>query len=164
MFDFREIEKLVQLVDASDIGELEVSRLWSRVKIRKRVAEARVQAVDPPVVFAGPMAQPPVDTPADTTETAPEAPSPAAADEAELVAIRSPMVGTFYTAASPGADPFTAVGQIVKVGQVVCIIEAMKLMNQIESEVDGRVTKVTVENGQAVQFDQVLFLVRPGAV
>jgi acetyl-CoA carboxylase biotin carboxyl carrier protein len=163
MFDFREIEKLVQLVDATDIAELEVTRWWSRVKIRKRSAEPREQAVEAPAVVSVPAAPPAVDSPPETVEPALETPA-AASEEAELVAIRSPMVGTFYAAPSPGADPFTGVGQPVKVRQVVCIIEAMKLMNQIESEVDGRVAKVMVENGQPVQFDQVLFLVRPGAV
>jgi len=163
MFDFREIEKLVQLVDTTDIAELEVTRWWSRVKIRKRSAEPREQAVEAPVVVSVPVPPPAVDSPPEMAEPAQET-SAVAAEDAELVAIRSPMVGTFYTAPSPGADPFTAVGQLVKVRQVVCIIEAMKLMNQIESEVDGRVAKVMVENGQPVQFDQVLFLVRPGAV
>jgi len=155
MFDFREIAKLVELVQSNDIGELEVSRFFSRVKIRKRVAESRTEAVAPETrTFVTPALSP--------VETQAQAPPEPAAEEPDqdLVAIRSPMVGTFYKSPAPDAASFADVGDTVKAGQVVCIIEAMKLMNEIESEVEGTVVKVLVENAQPVQYDQTLFLVR----
>ncbi len=91
----------------------------------------------------------------------PEAVSAEAVAEEKYVAIKSPMVGTFYVAPAPDAEPYTDVGQLVKKGQVVCIVEAMKLMNEIESEVAGRVVKVAVENAQPVEFGQTLFLIDP---
>lgn len=155
MFDFREIAKLVELVQSNDIGELEVSRFLSRVKIRKQGAEARSEPAAPPAAVHVTAASP-APAPAE-----PKTPEPVAEEpEQDLVAIRSPMVGTFYSAPAPDAETFTAVGKDVKPGQVVCIIEAMKLMNEIESEVEGTVVKVLVENAQPVQYDQTLFLVR----
>jgi len=155
MFDFREIAKLVELVQTNDIGELEVSRFFSRVKIRKRVAESSTEVMVP---------QEPVRVAPAPAPVAVESPPAEAASKEEpdqdLVAIRSPMVGTFYKSPAPDAASFTDVGETVKAGQVVCIIEAMKLMNEIESEVEGTVVKVLVENAQPVQYDQTLFLVR----
>ena len=155
MFDFREIAKLVELVQSSDIGELEVSRFFSRVKIRRRVTEPRSEPVAHPVAAQ-------VGTPqASPVDAAPVAEGPAGDEpDQDLVAIRSPMVGTYYSAPAPDAKAFTGVGEAVTSGQVVCIIEAMKLMNEIESEVEGTVVKVLVENAEPVQYDQTLFLVK----
>jgi acetyl-CoA carboxylase biotin carboxyl carrier protein len=89
-----------------------------------------------------------------------EAPAPVERDPS-LVAIVAPMVGTFYGAPAPGAKPYVAVGDVLNVGQVVCIVEAMKLMNEVQSEVSGRVTRICVDNGQAVEYGQELFLVAP---
>lgn len=159
MFDFAEIRRLVELVDKSDIGELEVSRLWSRVKIRKRSAEASAEVVAPRVMAApAPSAPAPAPSPASAPD--PE-PAGSAAEASSLLEIRSPMVGTFYRSPSPDDPSFTDVGKPVKKGQVVCIVEAMKLMNEIESEVDGVIVKILVENAQPVQYDQPLFLVEP---
>ena len=96
------------------------------------------------------------------TSSAPPAPLPATVDAtAGLISIEAPMVGTFYRASAPGAEPFVREGDAVKQGQVLCIIEAMKLMNEIESKVGGRIQKILVENGQAVEFGQPLFLLAP---
>lgn len=109
--------------------------------------------------------QAPAPTPAAAAAPAPAAPAAAApapaSDESKLIAIKSPMVGTFYRASSPDKPPFAKVGDVVKSGQVVCIIEAMKLFNEIESDVEGRIAKVLVEDAQPVEYDQVLFLVEP---
>ncbi len=159
MFDFREIQRLVKLVAETDIDQLEVSRLWGRVTIRKRATHAAPEVVAAPA----PPAPPPPPKPAPVDEPEPSAaPVPPEPADADLIAIRSPMVGTFYRAPTPDAAPFVSVGQEVTSGQVVCIIEAMKLMNEIESEVSGKVVKVLVENSEPVQYDQTLFLLQPG--
>ena len=156
MFDFKEIRKLVDLVQTSGIQELEVSRLWSRIKIRRQPTDGS-SVGEGSVVRVAAAAPPPVAAPPETAQAAPVEADPSA----DLIPIRSPMVGTFYKASAPDADPFVAVGQKVSSGQVVCIIEAMKLMNEIESDVEGTIEKVLVENAQAVQYDEALYLVRP---
>jgi len=159
MFDFAEIRRLVELVDQTDIGELEVSRLWSRVKIRKRSADAPAEVVAPRVMAAPAPADP---SPAPRATAEPESsPTEPEGPTSTAIEIRSPMVGTFYRSPSPDDPAFTEVGQAVKKGQVVCIVEAMKLMNEIESEFDGVITRILVENAQPVQYDQPLFLVEP---
>jgi acetyl-CoA carboxylase biotin carboxyl carrier protein len=133
-----------------DLAEIEVRRWFSSVRIRRGSAEAAA-----PAATAAPVA--PASAPAASAAgpgaTAAEAPSK------NLVPITSPMVGTFYRAPAPDADPYIEVNEPVDVGQTVCIIEAMKLMNEIESEVRGRLHQVLVENAQPVEFGQVLFLV-----
>jgi acetyl-CoA carboxylase biotin carboxyl carrier protein len=159
MFDFGEIRRLVELVDRSDIGELEVSRLWGRVKIRKRSADAPAEVMMPRASAHSRAEEPPAPTRSSDADAAaaPDSPPPIST----LIEIRSPMVGTFYRAPAPDAEIFTEVGKAVKKGDVVCIVEAMKLMNEIESEVEGVITKILVENAQPVQYDQPLFLVEP---
>ncbi len=159
MFDFHEIKKLVELVESNDIGELEVSRFWSKVKIRKRAeASATVQQQMIPMTAAAPVPSPAAPSPAEATASG----DGGGDADADLIPIRSPMVGTFYRAPAPDADPYVGVGGDVRPGQVVCIIEAMKLMNEIEAEVGGKVVKVLAENAQPVQYDQTLFLVQEG--
>ena len=143
--NLREIRRLADLLRDYGLTEVEVEREGVRIRLRRDLAPA-------------PSAGPSVPAPAVATV------SPAgvaAASEAHLLTIEAPMVGTFYRAPSPDAQPFVRDGDRVKKGQVVCIIEAMKLMNEIESKVAGRVVKVLVENTQPVEYGQPLFLLEP---
>lgn len=149
--DLRKLKTLLDLVSESGVAELEITEGEDRVRIVNRNGAAPVQ-VHQPVTVAQPM---PVPVPA--PEAAP-APAPAAPQQTGTP-LTSPMVGTFYRAPSPGADPFVKVGDTVKKGQVVCIIEAMKLLNEVEADMDGTVKEVCVENGQPVEFGQSLFII-----
>jgi len=143
------LKKLIEIVETSEIEELEVSKWWTKVRITK--SRARTGGTEPQRVVEAVAADRVVEKA--VTEPAP-------VDE-NLLEIKSPMVGTFYRAPGPGAKPYASVGDTVEPGQVVCIIEAMKLMNEIESEVSGKITKILVENEQPVEFGQTLFLVSP---
>ena len=153
------LKRLIRMVEESDIEELEVDRPFvGRVRIVRRRSREVPMALAPPAVSVA-VATPPPPAPS-------EAPAPSVAPatptrDPGLVAIVAPMVGTFYAAPAPGAKPYLSVGDAVSVGQVVCIVEAMKLMNEVQSEVSGRVLEVKVENGQAVEYGQELFLVGP---
>ena len=149
--DLRKLKTLIDLVSESGVAELEITEGEDRVRIVNRNGAAPVQ-VHQPVTVAQPM---PVPVPA--LEAAP-APAPAAPQQTGTP-LTSPMVGTFYRAPSPGADPFVKVGDTVKKGQVVCIIEAMKLLNEVEADMDGTVKEICVENGQPVEFGQSLFII-----
>ena len=149
--DLRKLKTLIDLVSESGVAELEITEGDDRVRIVNRNGAAPVQ-VHQPVTIAQPM---PVPVPA--PEVAP-APAPTAPQQTGTP-LTSPMVGTFYRAPSPGADPFVKVGDTVKKGQVVCIIEAMKLLNEVEADMDGTVKEVCVENGQPVEFGQSLFII-----
>ncbi|WKD49426.1 acetyl-CoA carboxylase biotin carboxyl carrier protein [Microbulbifer spongiae] len=150
--DIRKIKKLIELLEESDIGELEIKEGEESVRISRGVSSA-AQPVAP--VYSAP--------PPATPATVPATPSPsAAASEQESKpeisghAVKSPMVGTYYAAPSPGAEPFVRVGQQVKVGDVICIVEAMKMMNQIEADKAGTIGAILLEDGQPVEFDQPL--------
>ena len=149
-----EVKRLIRLVRATGIGELEIQAGSRTVRIS---AAGRVgETISMPAYHAGPhVAAPPV-APAGAPSNA-----PSASQTEKTVAITSPMVGTFYRAPAPDADPYVENGDRVEVGQTVCIVEAMKLMNEIESDVKGRVVEVLVENAQPVEFGQKLFLVEP---
>ena len=149
--DLRKLKTLIDLVSESGVAELEITEGEDRVRIVNRNGAAPVQ-VHQPVTVAQPM---PVPVPA--PEVAP-APAPTAPQQTGTP-LTSPMVGNFYRAPSPGADPFVKVGDTVKKGQVVCIIEAMKLLNEVEADMDGTVKEVCVENGQPVEFGQSLFII-----
>jgi len=150
-----ELRRLIRLVQRTGIGELEVSAGGRAVRI-STVPGARADAPS-----AAPAASIPPPAPAGAGPT-PGAGGPSAPAKSErFVAIASPMVGTFYRAPAPDADPYVEVGSSVEIGQTVCIIEAMKLMNEIESEVRGRVMQILVENAQPVEFGQKLFLLDP---
>ena len=159
--DLRKLKTLVDLVSESNISELEITEADGKVRIVKadpglaRPAGAWVPA---PAIAAPMMVPPMVSAGAPVQAGATAAATPAAAPETGHV-IRSPMVGTFYRASSPGAKPLVEVGQAVKEGDPICIIEAMKIMNEIDADKDGTVTKVLVENGQAVEFDQPLVVI-----
>jgi len=156
----KEIEELIKFVSKSGVSE--VSLETDTVKITIKNAAPRVIEQ---VVAAAPMMHMPVQAaPAPAPFAA--APAPAAApiasnDESKYITVKSPMIGTFYRASSPDKPNFVNVGDDIKAGQVVCIIEAMKLFNEIESEISGRIVKVLVDNSSPVEYDQPLFLVDP---
>ena len=148
-FDLEYIEKLVKMVSDSELTELTLEEKESAIVIRKEKEVVQAQTVLPAPAAAVPAA--PAAPAVETEEKKEEAP--------KGKPITSPMVGTFYSASSPGAKPFVEVGSTVSTGQVVCIIEAMKLMNEIESEVSGKVTQICVKDGEAVEYGQVLMYV-----
>ena len=151
--DLRKLKTLTDLVSESSISELEITEADGKVRIVK--SEPHVAA---PAYVAMPVATHGTAVPAPAA-AAPAAavPAPAPAETGHVV--KSPMVGTFYRASSPGAKPLAEIGQTVKEGEPVCIIEAMKIMNEIEADHAGTVTRVLVENGQAVEFGQPLFII-----
>jgi acetyl-CoA carboxylase biotin carboxyl carrier protein len=150
--DLRKLKKLIDLVQESGISELEITEGEEKVKIVKGGAVAMLAAA--PTLVAPAPTQVPVGA-AGTPATAPAA-EPAAGQEGHVV--KAPMVGTFYRSPSPDAKPFVEVGQAVKEGDTICIIEAMKLMNEIEADASGTVKAILVENGQPVEYGQPLFI------
>jgi acetyl-CoA carboxylase biotin carboxyl carrier protein len=157
--NFDEIKQLLDMVREHELSEFELERDDFKIRVRKNTS-GQWTATMPPVshvnyapVMAAPVAAPPA---------APAAPALTPAQEdTDFAVVKSPIVGTFYRAPEPGAKPFADVGDTVRKGQVLCIIEAMKLMNEINSDVDGEVVKVYVENGQPVQYGERLFAIRP---
>lgn len=149
--DLRKLKTLIDLVSESGVAELEITEGDDRVRIVNHSQTAAVAAPAPAVVAAP---APVVAAPA------PAAAAPAAPAEPAGKPVPSPMVGTFYRAPSPGAEPFVSVGDTVKKGQILCIIEAMKLLNEVEAETDGVIQEVCVENGQPVEFGQSLFVLK----
>jgi acetyl-CoA carboxylase biotin carboxyl carrier protein len=150
--DIRKVKKLIELIETSDVAEIEIKEGEESVRISRASSAAPA-----PIVYQA--APPPAPKPA-SAEPAPAA-EPAAAPEpaARGKAILSPMVGTFYRAPSPSSPPFVEIGQSVEAGDVVCIVEAMKMMNQIEAEHSGVVEAILVEDGEPVEFDQPLIRV-----
>lgn len=169
MYKLSEIKELIRLVDQSSIQELEIENEGSRLFIRKPGQPESVVVSHAPAqpVYAVAAPNPAVQEPAAAKQAEVSADSresaiaPEAKANANLLRIVSPMVGTFYGASTPGADPFVQAGDKVKEKTVVCIIEAMKLMNEIEAETKGEIVEVLVENGQLVEYGQPLFLVKP---
>jgi len=153
--DLRKLKTLIDLVSESNVSELEITEAEGKVRIVKSAGVA----VAAPVVMAAPMAAAPV------AMAAPAAAAPAAAEAAAAPAaptghtVKSPMVGTFYRSSSPGGAPFVQIGSIVKEGDTLCIVEAMKILNEIESDKAGTVTQILCENGQAVEYGQPLFVI-----
>ena len=149
--DLRKLKKLIDLVQESGIGEIEITEGEEKVRISRQLAAA-------PMIMASPAMQPMAMVPG----TGPSAGAPTAAPPAPAEptghTLKSPMVGTFYRAPSPGAPSFAEVGQSVSKGQTLCIIEAMKLLNEIEADASGTVKAILVENGQPVEYGQPLFL------
>ena len=155
--DLDDIRQILDLVREHDLAELEIERDGLKVRVRK--AGDRVTVIPPavPLVVPAPVnatAPAPVPTPVAAAATDEETPG------VDLAVIKSPLVGTFYRAAEPGAPSFVEIGDSVRKGQVLCIIEAMKLMNEIESDCDGEISAVYVENGRPVQFGDRLFAVK----
>jgi acetyl-CoA carboxylase biotin carboxyl carrier protein len=163
MFKLSEIKELIKLVDQTSLQEIEIESEGSRILIRKpNRTESVVVATAPSAQgFAPIYSQPAAAVPAAIESAAPAVPDkPQAEPAANLHKVISPMVGTFYRSPSPGAPSFVNVGDKVSEKTVICIVEAMKLMNEIEAEVRGEVVEVLVENGQLVEYGQPLFLVR----
>ena len=160
--NFQELRELLGTISQTDITELVLKNDDFELTVRKEkgvIAVPQVTTVSPQIVETVPA------TPATMPVTAPatpEAPSAPAVDDKKWVDITSPMVGTFYAAPAPDEDPFTSVGDRINKGDTVCIIEAMKLMNEIEAEVTGQIMEIAVQNGEPVEFGQVLMRVNPG--
>ena len=142
--DIRKVKKLIELLEESDIAELE---------IKEGEESVRISRLSVPTQYAAPAA------PVVPVASATAMPPSLSASEPRGHHIKSPMVGTYYGAASPNSDPFVVEGQEVNVGDTLCIIEAMKMMNQIESDKSGTISKILVENGSPVEFDQIMFII-----
>ena len=152
--DLRKLKTLIDLVSESNVSELEITEAEGRVRIVKGngnqvVAQSGYVAQQPTVLTSAPAAS--------AAPVAVAAPAPAAAETGHTV--KSPMVGTFYRSSSPGSSPFVEVGTAVKEGETLCIIEAMKILNEIESDKTGTVTRILSDNGQAVEYGQPLFVI-----
>jgi acetyl-CoA carboxylase biotin carboxyl carrier protein len=150
--DIRKIKKLIELLEESGIAEIEIKEGEEAVRISRMPTGAAAHHIPTYALPAAPPAAAPVPAIA-----APEA--PAARPRPNEHVVTAPMVGTFYSAPTPGAKPFVEIGDEVKVGQTLCIIEAMKMMNQIESDKSGRVTSIMAQNGDPVEFGQPLFVI-----
>lgn len=160
----KELKELIEFLIEKDIAEFELERGDVKVKIKRAgeaAAQAEVRYLPAPVVAPLPAMPLSPAAPAQPQSSAAAAPPTAPANEEDLFMAKSPIVGTFYEAPSPGAPPFFKVGDTVETGQVLCIIEAMKLMNEIEAEVSGEIVKRFVNNGQPVEYGQPLFAIRP---
>lgn len=163
--NLKELKEIIQLIQNADIDELEIEREGVRIRIKKahKKSEHFIPSVPQVTVTPTPIYPSPAPaTPAPEVKSVPApVPSIEKEEEKKLIPIVSPMVGTFYRAPAADAEPYVEVNSTVKKGQVVCIIEAMKLMNEIESEIDGKIVEILVENGQPVEYGQTLFLVNP---
>ena len=150
--DIRKVKKLIELLDESGIAEIEITEGDQSVRISRNAPNVSAPApvhAPPPAAAPSPAAAPAAEAPA----------APAAADDNEGYAVTSPMVGTFYASSSPEASPFVQVGDQVNEGDTLCIVEAMKMMNQIEAEVAGVVKSIRVQNGEPVEYGQILFVI-----
>lgn len=150
--DLRKLKTLIDLVSESNVSELEITEAEGKVRIVKG-GPAAAQA------YAAPVAMPAPAVAAAAPAPAAAAPAPAAPEAAKGHIVKSPMVGTFYRASSPGAKSFVEIGAQVKEGETICIIEAMKILNEIEADKGGTITQILCENGQAVEYGQPLFVI-----
>lgn len=167
--DLNEIQSLIKFVSKSGVSEVELETKDFKINIKTTAASSSVERVPvapipayvaPPMLAAAPVA--PVAPAAVTTAAAPAESKPAAVEnDSKYITIKSPMIGTFYRSANPESDPFVSVGTAVAPGKVICIIEAMKLFNEIECEVSGKIVKVLADDASPVEYDQPLFLVDP---
>lgn len=156
--DIKEIQNLIRFVSKSEVAEVNLKLKDFEIKI-KNIAGQTISYAAPQMMPQMPMVQAPQ---AAAPAPAPAADNTPAADEnSKYITIKSPMIGTFYRAAGPGKDPFVSVGDTISAGSVLCIVEAMKLFNEIESEVSGKIVKVLVDDASPVEYDQPLFLVDP---
>src|SRR5687767_8553426 len=157
--EFDEINRILEMVREHELSEFELEREGFKIKIKKGTLVNASGPFTMPMVQQVAPAAPSAASPAAPLEAVPSPPAPPS-DEVDFAIVKSPIVGTFFRAAEPGAAPFVDVGTAVKKGQVLCIIEAMKLMNEIDSEYDGEVVKIYVENGQPVQYGERLFAIK----
>ena len=156
----KELKELIEFLIEKDIAEFELERGDVKVKIKRAGEQTIVHSHADPRYFAVPAAPSPVAATPAASQPSPSAPA-APAPEQGLHTVKSPIVGTFYEAPSPGAPPFAKVGDVVELGQVLCIVEAMKLLNEIESDVAGEIVKKFATNGQPIEYGQELFVIRP---
>ena len=154
-----EIKQLIEFIKGHELSEFELEQDGVKIRIKSGHPQPVMAMPSMPAQMPMPAVAPAAPAAAPAAATAPTA----ADDEAggELAIVKSPIVGTFYRAAEPGAKAFVSVGDSVRKGQVLCIIEAMKLMNEIDSEYDGEITSIYIENGQAVQYGERLFAIKP---
>lgn len=159
-----QIQELIKFVAKSGVSEVEIEQKDFKITIKTPAGakkEVQVIAAPPPAYAPMPAMPMPAAAPVPAAAPAPAAPAAAPAADAKYVTIKAPMIGTFYRAAGPGKPVFVNVGDEVKKGKPICIIEAMKLFNEIESDVDGKIVKVLVDDAKPVEYDQPLFLVDP---
>ena len=160
--DLKDIRQIIKIVESSNISEFELEEDGIKVKIKKNTG-ANIIPISDVQVVAAPVPQPVVQAPPKVAVAESVSPVAEAKEESavadNIIEVRSPMVGTFYRAPSPDADPYVEVGQSVSIGQTLCIVEAMKLMNEIEAEIGGKIIKILVENAQPVEYNQPLFLI-----
>ncbi|MBB4807638.1 acetyl-CoA carboxylase biotin carboxyl carrier protein [Chryseobacterium defluvii] len=159
--DIKDIQNLIKFVSKAEVSEVKYKTKDFEITIKTPLAGSEVTYAQPPVYHTAPQQ---VAAPAQTAPAAASAPvekTEAASDDSKYVAIKSPMIGTFYRKPSPDKDVFINVGDEVSAGKVVCVIEAMKLFNQIESEISGKIVKILVDDATPVEYDQPLFLVDP---
>ncbi len=153
--NINKIKELVKILESSPLNEIEITDFWGRkLRLSKNNTTSVEKIIEPPVVKKEIKKEPEPVSPKEP-EVKPETP------KQNLVAIRSPIVGTFYRAPAPDAPPYVEVGDVVKPGQVVCIVEAMKLMNEIEADVAGKIVQILVKNEEPVEYNQELFLIEP---
>jgi acetyl-CoA carboxylase biotin carboxyl carrier protein len=160
--DLAYIKKVIKLIEKSEVDEIEIEEEGKKIRVAKsRNTQAQYIVPMPPQVLGGypPSMQAPAGAPTPASSPGPQQSQAAAKPESKLHEVRSPIVGTFYRAPAPDAEPYVEIGQAVSVGSVLCIVEAMKLMNEIESDVPGKVVQVLVENGKPVEYNQVLFMI-----
>jgi acetyl-CoA carboxylase biotin carboxyl carrier protein len=165
--NLNEIQDLIKFVAKSGVSEVEIEQkdfkiiIKSEQKSRGSDQPIIVQAAAPTIAAPAPVAAVPAPAPAPTTATPASPAAAGSTDDSKLITVKSPMIGTFYRSSGPDKDPFVNVGDVVSKGNTLCIIEAMKLFNEIESEVSGKIVKVLVDDASPVEYDQPLFLVDP---
>jgi acetyl-CoA carboxylase biotin carboxyl carrier protein len=152
--DLAYVKKVIKLIEKSEVDEIEIEEEGKKIRVAKHRNSQPMYIAQ----AAAPAPQPQEVSPGSTTAAIPQV-LPAAKPETKYHEVRSPIVGTFYRAPAPDAEVYVEVGQVVSVGSVLCIVEAMKLMNEIESDVNGRIAQILVENGRPVEYNQVLFLI-----
>jgi acetyl-CoA carboxylase biotin carboxyl carrier protein len=160
--DFKQIQELIKMINKSNIGEVSIEEKGFKLTIKQKEEAAQTVIASPqsfPQSFQAPVAANSQASPTPAAASEKSRPTDSATDN--LITIKSPMIGTFYRSASPGKPAFVEVGDEITTGKVVCIIEAMKLFNEIESEVKGRIVKVLADDASPVEYDQPLFLVDP---
>jgi len=157
--NLNEIQDLIKLVSKSGLTEVEIEKKDFKITLKAEKAKGN----DQPIYLQAPMASTPLAAPVNIPAVAPTAiiEEANASDDSKLITVKSPMIGTFYRSAGPDKDAFVSVGSMLQKGDKVCIIEAMKLFNEIESEVSGKIVKVLVDDASPVEYDQPLFLVEP---
>lgn len=158
--NIKEIQDLIKFVSRQNVTEVEIEQKDFKITIKSEEKKSEAQYI---VQAAAPAMPQAVAAPAPAPAAAPAAaaPAPAVADDSKFITVLSPMIGTFYRSAGPDKDAFVAVGDTIKPGDVLCIIEAMKLFNEIEAEISGKIVKVLVDDSSPVEYDQPLFLVDP---